>query len=225
MADPPDATVTMVKDAHHQFKTDITLHVGKNLVVHCTGSDSDPYKSVSSSLAKLESQIRRYKTRLRDKKRHAANHEHRSELVQKFVIKPQEEDTHDDNPLIIAETTSEIHTLSVGDAVMRMDLSATPVVIFRNALDTSQEDFDNIVLKTFNKCYPKEDERNVMLEKFNEKKVEVRTRLINFFKLIDEKPDKYGDHYREYLSIKKEYDLHKFFDMLDKMRKKGSWNL
>jgi hypothetical protein len=31
------------------------------------------------------------------------------------------------------------------------------VVIFRNALDTSQEDFDNIVLKTFNKCYPNED--------------------------------------------------------------------
>ncbi len=133
MGDSHDATITMVKDAHHQFKTDITLHIGKNLVVHCTGSDSDPYKSVSSSLAKLESQIRRYKTRLRDKKRHAANHEHRSELVQKFVIQPQEEDTHDDNPLIIAETTSEIHTLSVGDAVMRMDLSATPVVIFRNA--------------------------------------------------------------------------------------------
>ena len=99
------------------------------------------------------------------------------------------------------------------------------VVIFRNALDTSQEDFDNIVFETFNKCYPKEDERNVMLEKFNEKKVEVRTRLINFFKLIDEKPDRYGDHYREYLRIKKEYDLHKFFNMLDKMRKKGSFEI
>ena len=99
------------------------------------------------------------------------------------------------------------------------------VVIFRGALEASQEDFDNIVLKTFNKCYPKEDERAKMLEKFNEKKVEVRTRLINFFKLIDDKPDRYGDHYREYLNIKKEYDLHNFFDMLDKMRKKGSWDL
>ncbi len=99
------------------------------------------------------------------------------------------------------------------------------VVIFRGALEASQEDFDNIVLKTFNKCYPNEDELKVMLDKFNEKKVEVRTRLINFFKLIDDKPDKYGDHYREYLNIKKEYDLHKFFDMLDKMRKKGSWDL
>jgi hypothetical protein len=99
------------------------------------------------------------------------------------------------------------------------------IIIFRSALETSQEDFDNIVLKTFNKCYPNDNERVKMLEKFNEKKVEVRTRLINFFKLIDDKPDRYGDHYREYLSIKKDYDLHKFFDMLDKMRKKGSWEL
>jgi len=133
MGEAHDATITMTKDAHHQFKTDITLHVGRSFVVHCTGSDSDPHKSVSSAVAKLESQVRRYKTRLRDKKRHAADHEHRAELVQKFVIKPQEEDTHDDNPLIIAESTSEIHTLSVGDAVMRMDLSSMPVVIFRNA--------------------------------------------------------------------------------------------
>jgi ribosomal subunit interface protein len=133
MEDAHEVTITMVKDAHHQFKTEVTLHVGKSFLVHCSGSDSDPYKSVSSALTKLESQIRRYKTRLRDKKRHAANHEHRAEIVQKFVIKPQEEDTHDDNPLIIAEMTSEIHTLSVGDAVMRMDLSAAPVVVFRNA--------------------------------------------------------------------------------------------
>ncbi len=99
------------------------------------------------------------------------------------------------------------------------------VIIFRGALEASQEDFDNIVLKTFSKCYSDENEYNEMIKKFNENKVDVRTRLINFFKLIDDKPDRYGDHYKEYLSIKKDYDLHKFFDMLDKMRKKGSWDL
>jgi hypothetical protein len=99
------------------------------------------------------------------------------------------------------------------------------VIIFRTSLESSQEDFDKIVVKTFEKCYPNEVEYDKMMERFNEKREEVRTRLINFFKLIDEKPDRYGDHYREYLSIKKDYDLHKFFDTLDKMRKKGSWNL
>jgi hypothetical protein len=76
--------------------------------------------------------MRRYKTRLRDRKR-GLDHEQIAERVQKYVIKPQEEDTHDDNPLIIAETSSEIHTLSVGDAVMHMDLANSPVVLFRNA--------------------------------------------------------------------------------------------
>jgi hypothetical protein len=99
------------------------------------------------------------------------------------------------------------------------------VIIFRTALESSQEDFDKIVIKTFEKCYPEKDEHDKMMERFNEKREEVRTRLINFFKLIDDKPDRYGDHYREYLSIKRDYDLHKFFDMLDKMRKKGSMDL
>ena len=99
------------------------------------------------------------------------------------------------------------------------------VVIFRTSLESSQEDFDKIVIKTFEKCYPEKDEYDKMIEKLNEKREEVRTRLINFFKLIDDKPDRYGDHYKEYLSIKRDYDLHKFFDMLDKMRKKGSMDL
>jgi ribosomal subunit interface protein len=142
MGDPHEATVTIVKDAHHQFKTDLTLHVGRGFFVHCAGSDADPYKSISAALEKLEAQIRRYKTRLRSK-RHTADHEHRAEMVQKFVIKPQEEDTHDDNPLIIAETSSEIHTFSVGDAVMHMELSNTPAVVFRNVANGEM----NVVFK------------------------------------------------------------------------------
>lgn len=133
MDEAHEAAVTIAKDAHHQFKIDIQIHVGRSFLVHCMAHDEDPYKAVSMAVEKLASQIRRYKTRLRDKKRHSADHEYRAELVQKFIIKPQEEDTSDDNPLIIAESTSEIHTLSVGDAVMRMDLSSLPVVFFRNA--------------------------------------------------------------------------------------------
>lgn len=135
MLDVNDVAVTITKDAHHHFAADITLNLGGGFVVHSHGTDLDAYKSISHALGKVDAQIRRYKTRLRDRKRHSPDHEQRSERVQKFVIKAQEEDTQDDNPLIIAESVSEIHTLSVGDAVMRMDLSPQPVVIFRNALN------------------------------------------------------------------------------------------
>lgn len=128
-----DATVTVTKDANHHFKTDIQLHVGRHFDVHCVGGDDDPHKSVAFALGKVEAQLRRYKTRLVEKRRKKDDHAAIAEKVQKFVIRAQEEDTHDDNPLVIAEMVSEIHTLTVGDAVMKMDLSQNPALVFKNA--------------------------------------------------------------------------------------------
>ena len=53
--------------------------------------------------------------------------------AQQYVVNALEEDTGEDAPLIIAEMGSEIHALSVGEAVMRMDLSESPVMLFKNA--------------------------------------------------------------------------------------------
>lgn len=128
-----DANITVTKDAVHHFKTDIRVHVGRGMDVHCVGGDEDPHKSVAQAMTKLEAQLRRYKTRLVEKRRKKDDHAHIAERVQKYVIQAQQEDTADDNPLIIAETATEIHTLSVGDAVMQMDLSSNPALVFRNA--------------------------------------------------------------------------------------------
>ena len=38
------------------------------------------------------------------------------------------------DPVVIAETTTEIRDLSVGDAVMHMDLSGSPAMMFRNPM-------------------------------------------------------------------------------------------
>ncbi len=38
----------------------------------------------------------------------------------------------EDQPTIIAEMSHEIATLTVGEAVMRLDLSENPVMMFRN---------------------------------------------------------------------------------------------
>ena len=38
-----------------------------------------------------------------------------------------------DDPAIIAEMTTEIETMSVSEAVMRLDLSGQPALLFRNA--------------------------------------------------------------------------------------------
>jgi hypothetical protein len=123
----------VTKDAHHHFKTDIQIHVGKSFEVHCSGGDNDVHRSVNHALDKLSTQLKRYKTRLIEKRRHKDSHVQIAEKVQKFIIQTQAEDTHDDNPVIIAEMDSDILTLSVGDAVMKMDLAGLPVLLFRNA--------------------------------------------------------------------------------------------
>ncbi len=43
------------------------------------------------------------------------------------------EERDEDNPVIIAEAESPVHEMAVSDAVMQMDLSDRPFVVFRNA--------------------------------------------------------------------------------------------
>jgi hypothetical protein len=53
--------------------------------------------------------------------------------AQQYVVNTKEEDEGSDTPIIIAEMNTHIATLSVGEAVMRMDLSNYPVLMFKNA--------------------------------------------------------------------------------------------
>src|SRR3989337_3541216 len=43
------------------------------------------------------------------------------------------EERDEDNPVIIAEAETPVHEMAVSDAVMQMDLSDRPFVVFRNA--------------------------------------------------------------------------------------------
>lgn len=130
ITDAPDVSVTLDKD-HHMFVTDISLHAKHNLVIRAKDNDSDPYRSADLALQKLEERMKRYRNRLRDRHR---RENHGNELpAQYYVLDSKADDTEGDTPLVVAEMDSEILTLSVSEAVMRMDLSDNPLVMFRNA--------------------------------------------------------------------------------------------
>lgn len=69
------------------------------------------------------------------------------EMARDVVIAPEPDNdtgdpgpnSHDDQPLIIAESNREIPTVSVGDAVMLMDLADTNVFVFRNVKNNALE--------------------------------------------------------------------------------------
>ncbi len=127
--EPIEAHIVISKDGH-RFVIDLSLHLSKNFVVRSHGEDDDAYRAYDLAAEKLESRIKRYKSRLRDTRR--SNHDDAIPALQ-YTISHDHEDQGQDTPLVIAEMGSHIPTLSVSEAVMEMDLVGHPVFMFKNS--------------------------------------------------------------------------------------------
>ena len=78
------------------------------------------------ALERIAKRLRRYKRRLRDHRR--AGNETAAMEAQHYVLAAgddyeEEQVTEDGQPLVIAEMTSSIENLTVGEAAMRMELA------------------------------------------------------------------------------------------------------
>lgn len=130
---PIDGQITFSKQGH-EFRADCSAHLSSGLLVNAQGAATEIYAAFDLALERLEKRLRRYKRKL---KSHYNNNkaELPAESYPSFVIDAgdeQEEVDEDAQPVIIAEGTTTVPVLSVGDAVMQMDLSDTTFVIFRN---------------------------------------------------------------------------------------------
>lgn len=127
-----DAHVTMSRQAH-QFRADITVHPGRGMLVQGSAMSDDAYVAFDTAVERISKQLRRYKRRLIDSHRGKNN----DEVVpaQQYVIRSDADEelpAEDAPPVIIAEMPAEIETLTVGEAVMRLDLGDMPAMMFRN---------------------------------------------------------------------------------------------
>jgi ribosomal subunit interface protein len=127
--DPVDAHVTIEKKGS-QFYTEITSHVCQGFDVVVKGNDYDPYTSFDMAISRIKARLSRYKTSLRDRRHNSPAL--KVEMAQKYILDGMEKEEQTTHPSIIAEMKMEIPTLSVGDAVMQMDLKDLPVVLFKN---------------------------------------------------------------------------------------------
>ncbi len=146
-----EASVTIGKKGPF-FQVDCTLHVHQGIHLQSRAEADDAHAAFDLAADKMEKQLRRHKRRLKD--RHvtgrAGQQEEVAMMAQAYVLRPEEEDGSTDlssweasvngspdekaegNPVIIAETRTEVPKVSVGDAVMLMDLSDQPALMFRN---------------------------------------------------------------------------------------------
>ncbi|MEM5476608.1 ribosome-associated translation inhibitor RaiA [Pacificibacter sp. AS14] len=129
---PTDATVVFSKSGA-EFNCETVVHLSTGLTAQANAHTHDIYAAFDQCAEKMEKQLRRYKRRLKD------HHSHRSEPVElagasSYILAAteHEEDQEPDSlqPMIIAEMETHIPTLSVGEAVMQMELAGAPVVVF-----------------------------------------------------------------------------------------------
>jgi ribosomal subunit interface protein len=137
-ANPTDADVTVSKEGA-TFRTDIAVHVGKGIVVQSHARSSDAYVSFDEAAEHMAKRLRRYKRRLRDHHRERSQKDDVLNAAQYGLAAEQDMIVDDgepaelDQPVIVAEMQTRIETLSVGAAVMRMDLANLPAMMFRNS--------------------------------------------------------------------------------------------
>jgi ribosomal subunit interface protein len=130
-----DATVTFSREAQ-KFRVDISVHPGpRGLLIQGKGEGGDAYGAFEGSLARIAKQLRRYKRRLSDHHKTTAAEDYLHAL--QYVIETEQEDLEHEpdtgQPTIIAEMETHIATLTVSEAVMRMDLADVSIVMFRNS--------------------------------------------------------------------------------------------
>ena len=133
-----DAAVT-VSRAGQGMRVDIKVHAGRGFAIQSHGEAEQTQQAFDIALERAGKRLRRYKRRLKGHHRKERAQAKLAPLnVQRYVIAPPDEDddesaNQDAGAAVIAEVTREIETLSVGDAVMRLDLADRAALMFRNA--------------------------------------------------------------------------------------------
>jgi ribosomal subunit interface protein len=134
------AHVTFSK-ARSFFTCDINVHAGRGITVRGEGEAGDARAAFDDAAEHIAKRLRRYRRRVnehhRDQSSRTAPKNGRAYVLQAEADVPAGEAPAGSEAAafatVIAETQTEIRELTVGDAVMRMDLADQSVLMFRNS--------------------------------------------------------------------------------------------
>jgi len=131
---PTDAYVVFSKSGH-EFVCETVVHLSTGLTAQSKAHATEIYAAFGGSSEKMEKQLRRYKRRLKD------HHRDRSQPVElsdagSYILAASDEsegaEPESVTSMIVAEMEAKIPSLSVGEAVMQMELANASVLVFRN---------------------------------------------------------------------------------------------
>lgn len=131
---PTDAMVVFSKSAYENV-CEATIHLSTGLSATAKGAAPEIYAAFEACRERLDKQLRRHKRRLRD------HHNRRIAPVEfdpgsSYILAPTEEledaETISLQPVVIAEMETKIPSITVGEAVMQMELAGQKMLVFRN---------------------------------------------------------------------------------------------
>ncbi len=131
---PTNASVVFSRNAH-EYVCETIVHLSTGLTAQAKAHATEIYAAFEGCLDKMEKQLRRYKRRLKDHHRDRAQP---VELLEGSSYILAGSDDHGDSepdslqPIIVAEMETRIASLSVGEAVMQMELNGDSLLVFRN---------------------------------------------------------------------------------------------
>ena len=143
-----EANVTFRRDAKGKqgafFACDINLKAGRNLFMRGEGEGPDAHRAFEVAAEHVAKRLRRYRRRVNEHARSLAESRlPEAETATQYVLQPEDEAEEAgatpldgakvDHSVIVAEQPTEIARLTVGEAVMRLDLTQQAVLMFRNS--------------------------------------------------------------------------------------------
>ena len=129
-----DAHVVFSREAH-EFACEVIVHLPTGLTAQAHGNAHDIHTAFDRANERMDKQLRRYKRRLKDHHRERATPVELSD-ASSYILAAQEAEQEQEpetlQPVIVAEMETKIPSLSVGEAVMQMELAGAPVLVFHN---------------------------------------------------------------------------------------------
>ncbi|MFN3293273.1 MAG: ribosome hibernation-promoting factor, HPF/YfiA family [Gemmobacter sp.] len=132
---PTEAVVVFSRNGH-EMVCEATIHLSTGLTATAKGHAGEIYAAFESCRERLDKQMRRHKRRLRD--HHHDRHSRPVEFGEgaAYILaateEPEESETADLAPIVIAEMETRVPEVSVGEAVLQMELSGQKMLVFRN---------------------------------------------------------------------------------------------
>lgn len=134
-AQRPTEAVVVFSRVAHEHVCEAVIHLSTGLTAQAKGHATEIYAAFESCREKMDKQLRRYKRRIRN------HHSSRTSPVEfdgasSYILASTEhtEDAEPETlqPIVIAEMETKIPSITVGEAVMQLELAGQRMIVFRN---------------------------------------------------------------------------------------------